>query len=367
VRAGGKTWHSTRPNVYCPLCLRQSFEKGPFCPHDGKRLVASRDHGLLETKAPELMGTLVGERYRIRGYVNSGATARVYLAEDVSSRETVVVKLFAPPAARAEEVRAQFADEAKMVMSIDHPNVVKVQGAGELADGKPYLVLEALRGETLGEYLRREGPMAVERALLLMRHAASGLAAAHRAGVVHRDIKPDNLFLLGPLGDPYGLKVIDFGMAKAASGGTDAKGLVLGTVQYMAPEQIVSDPVDARTDIYGLGVVMFRTFTGHLPYETDLHTDLLAHQLFSPIPPPSWLHETIDPRIEAVIITAMRKHPENRYASMVALLADIDTLLGIRAGELERRTMTRVPDVYDAATPMGLEATELLRTKFRAG
>ena len=158
-----------------------------------------------------------------------------------------------------------------------------------------------------------------------MRHAAAGLLAAHRAGIVHRDVKPDNLFLLGPLGEPYALKVIDFGMAQSASGSTQSKGLLLGTVQYMAPEQIVADPVDARTDVYGLGVVMFRMFTGHLPYETDFHTDVLAHQLFSPTPPPSWLSDTIDPRIETVIVTAMRKHPENRYDFMQGLLARTST------------------------------------------
>jgi eukaryotic-like serine/threonine-protein kinase len=360
------SWQSTRA-VYCPLCLRPSLEKGTFCPVDGERLVAPRARGALATQETELMGLVVGERYRIRGYVNSGATARVYLAEDLRSHEPVVVKLFAPPAARAEEIRSRFAGEAQMAMSLSHPNVVKFLDAGELPDGRPYLVLEALHGETLGDFLRRQGPMPVDTALRLVRHAAAGLAAAHRAGIVHRDVKPDNLFLLGPLGEPYGLKVIDFGMAKSASGSTQTKGLLLGTVQYMAPEQIVADEVDARTDVYGLGVVMFRMFTGHLPYETELHTDLLAHQLFSPIPPPSWLSDTIDPRIEAVIVTAMRKHPANRYESMERLLEDIDRLLRVRTGEPTPRSMTRIPDVYEAVSVLAREASELLETKFRAG
>jgi serine/threonine protein kinase len=347
--------------------LRPSLEKGNFCPVDGERLLPPRARGSLAAQETELMGLVVGDRYKIRGYVSSGATARVYLADDVISHEPVVVKLFEPPPARAEEIRSRFAGEAQMAMSIDHPNVVKVLGAGELADGRPYLVLEPLHGETLGDFMRRQGAMPVDTALRLVRHAAAGLRAAHHAGIVHRDVKPDNLFLLGPLGEPYGLKVIDFGMAETASGSRQTKGLLLGTVQYMAPEQIVADPVDARTDVYGLGVVMFRMFTGHLPYETDLHTDVLAHQLFSPTPPPSWLSDTIDPRIEAVIVTAMRKHPENRYDSMQGLLEDIDRLLRVRSGEPLHRPMARIPDVYEAVSAQARQASEMLEAKFRAG
>ena len=179
------------------------------------------------------------------------------------------------------------------------------------------------------DYLKREHAMPTDVALAMIRHAAHGLIAAHRAGIVHRDVKPGNLFLIGPIGNPYGLKLIDFGMAKGeASRRISAHDLVLGTIEYMAPEQIVSDPTDVRTDVYGLGVVMFRVFTGHLPFDVDTDIEMLAHQMFSPAPPASWLHEQIDPRIELVILRAMRKKPENRYPTMDALVADIDRILG---------------------------------------
>ena len=200
-------------------------------------------------------------------------------------------------------------------------------------NGRPYLVTEALRGESLHDYLKREHAMPTDVALAMIRHAARGLIAAHLGGIIHRDVKPGNLFLLGPLGNPYGLKLIDFGLAKgAASRRISAHDLVLGTMEYMAPELIVSDPTDARTDVYGLGVVMFRVLTGDLPFDAETDFEMLAHQMFSPAPPASWLNEQIDPRIELVMMRAMRKRPENRYPDHGGALRGYRSYLGTLAG-----------------------------------
>src|SRR5690606_17193414 len=135
---------------------------------------------------------------------------------------------------------------------------------------------EALRGETLGDYLKREEAMPVDLAVFLIREAALALASVHTAGVVHRDIKPDNLFLVGEIGRPQSLKVLDFGMARLSDEIYDENSTsILGTVQYMAPEQILVEPVDARTDGYALGVVLFRMLTGHLPFDAQSKNDLL--------------------------------------------------------------------------------------------
>jgi serine/threonine-protein kinase len=223
--------------------------------------------------------------------------------------------------------------------------------------------MEALVGESLGDLLRRQQAVPPDLTLILARQAVAGLAAAHRAGVVHRDVKPDNLFLLGPQGDPLGLKVIDFGMARNVDGaGSGATLTAEGTLQYMPPEQILGDPVDARTDVYALGVVLFRMLTGHLPFDTEPGVDLLAHQLFSPAPPPSWIVETLDPRLERVVLRAMRKHPDNRYPSMQALLADLDGIVGLRSGPSDRPAAPAadVPDVYHPVNARGREFAELL-------
>jgi serine/threonine-protein kinase len=247
-------------------------------------------------------------------------------------------------------------------MHIDHPNVVKIRSVGE-ADGRPFIAMEALRGEPLGDYLRREGAMAIDLALPLFRAAMQGLAAAHAEGVIHRDVKPDNLFLLGDPGTPEALKVIDFGMAKTRDDNDPQHGLVMGTVEYMSPEQVLTDPVDARTDIYSLGVVMFRALTGHLPFDVDLGVDLVAHQIFSPAPPISWLAEMVDPRLESLILTAMRKHPDNRYQSMDALLSDLDRILGRTSGEPEGAPLRKVPDAYQPRTSTAREAATAISAR----
>jgi serine/threonine-protein kinase len=352
--------------MLCPRCQRTVDDAWAHCPYDGEilRREASISTGSLRRNTTKMAGAIVGDRFQIKGFVNKGATARVYLAEDVHSHEPVIVKLYAPDDVRADDSRARFKREAELLMTLSHPNIIKVLAFGEMNE-RPYLVTEPLRGESLHDYLKREHAMPTEVALAMIRHAAHGLIGAHRAGIIHRDVKPGNLFLVGPTGNPYGLKVIDFGMAKGeASRRISAHDLVLGTIEYMAPEQIVSDPTDARTDIYGLGVVMFRVFTGHLPFDVDTDIEMLAHQMFSPAPPASWLHEQIDPRIELVILRAMRKRPENRYQTMDALVADIDRILGFSGNHDIDLTARPLDDVYEPRTEAGRNAARTLRQRF---
>jgi serine/threonine-protein kinase len=308
---------------------------------------------------------VLADRYKVHGYLTRGATARVYLAEDLVESIPVAIKMLAPESIKSHELAERMLHEAEALRGIDHPNVVRVLDTGETLGGVPYLVLEALPGETLGDYLRRQGTPPFEVSLDLVRQAAQGLCAAHRAGIVHRDVKPDNFVLLGPTGEPYGLKLIDFGMAKLdGTGGTSSTHTILGTVEYMAPEQILAEPVDARTDVYAMGVVMFRLVTGHLPFDTSLPADLLRHQLFSSLPPPSWLDEQLDPRIEHMIFAATRKHPDNRYPSMQALLDDLDALIGVSTGEVQGRAPQVTPDIYNPSTVRGSEALKILAEKF---
>jgi serine/threonine-protein kinase len=201
----------------------------------------------------------------------------------------------------------------------------------------------------LGAYLRREEMMPIETALALLGRIASALVAAHEAGVVHRDLKPDNIFLIGA--PPTDVKLLDFGLAKVGHHSLVSRsGVAVGTMAYMAPEQVLAEPVDGRTDVYGLGVVLFRTLTGHLPFEGSEEIDVLAHQLLSPAPPPSWLREALTPEVDAVIGAALRKHPANRYASMAAMLADLERLAGLRGGDVEIPRIAREPDRYDPTT-----------------
>lgn len=313
-------------------------------------------------------GAILAGRYQVRGFLERGAHARVYLAEDLSTQQPVALKILAPETALSPEFRIRLLREAQAMKAISHPNVASVIEVGETEEGIPFMAMEALLGESLGEYVRREPTIPLDTALILLRQAAAGLAAAHRAGIVHRDVKPDNFLLLGPRGEPFGLKVIDFGLAKLwdvneANGSQD----VLGTAEYMSPEQILVEHVDARSDIYSLGVVMFRVFSGHLPFESVGQADLLRHQLFSAVPPTSWLHDGLDPRIDRVVQTATRKHRDNRYRTMEELIYDLEVLLGIGAPELAPRPPLVMPngnDEYVPSTETGQKAASLLAKKF---
>lgn len=306
-------------------------------------------------------------RYRIVGLLGSGSTADVYLAEDETRREPVVVKWLTLGAARDMQVRRRFVLGARGAMAVPHPAIARVFTIEEAGPEPPYLVMEALLGEPLSDFLDVSGALPHALALSLARQVAGGLAAAHAAGIVHRDLKPGNLFLVRSGGPVPAVKLIDFGFAKDTrdpDAGPSSTNLVLGTAQYMAPEQVLADPVDARTDVYGFGVVLFRLLTGHLPFDVDAGIDLFSHQIFSPTPPPSWLVDELDPRFEQVVLRCMRKHPENRYPTMQAVLDDLERIA--TGALLSDLPLKRDPDVYKPRNVSGREAAEVLAERFGA-
>jgi eukaryotic-like serine/threonine-protein kinase len=311
------------------------------------------------------VGEFLGNRYRIEGLLGSGGTANVYLAVDTRVGQSVVVKQLNREGANNEGIRARFLAEAEALHDVEHPRIMRVLDFAAPADGLPYIVTEALVGETLTSLLRRRPLLPMPIALMIARQTAQGLTAAHRKGIIHRDIKPDNLFLIGPRGAPFGLKIIDFGMARLARA-NDTSGVhtVLGTIEYMAPEQVMADPVDGRTDIYGFGIVLFRLFTGRLPFHAAEGIDLLCHQLFSPVPPASWFDSAIDPHMDAIITRATRKHPDNRYPNMRAMTIDLDVIFGLCRGDPTDTSLAVEPDVYAAQNDKGREVAELLAARF---
>jgi serine/threonine-protein kinase len=237
-----------------------------------------------------------------------------------------------------------------------------VLDAGHRKDGSPFLVIELLVGESLGERLRRERTLTEPVALSVIRQVASALAAVHAAGIIHRDVKPDNVFLLDSPGGEPRVKVMDFGMAKLREGPVTQVGLTLGTLPYMAPEQALADPLDGRTDIYALGVMMFRMLTGKLPFDSPSDPLLVAQHLYVAPRAPRSLRPDLDPRLEAVILTALRKVPGNRYSSMDEVLEDVERLSGMRAGDLVFAPLLIEPDVYAPQNPMSKTTARYLRT-----
>ncbi|WP_437655087.1 serine/threonine-protein kinase [Sorangium sp. So ce1182] len=355
--------------MLCPRCHRRYADDHRFCPHDGEKLVKSLDIRRLRSQPTEHVGTVVAGRYRVRGLIGSGAMAQVFLAEDTQSGAPVALKLLEPRFRRVPKVKARFLLEAKAAATVVHPNLVEVLDIG-LHEESPYLVMEYLAGESLSSMLLRDKRLSPEAGVPILLQAAAGLGAAHRAGIVHRDIKPANVFLVGERGDAWAAKIVDFGFAKLYehSGLTQA-GVTVGTLEYMAPEQTISDPPDARTDIYGFGMLMYRMFAGRLPFSVARSSGasvspameeamVLANQLMTPAPPPGLGAGPVWRALEAVIMKCLRKRPENRYPSMEALSDDLGRLG--RPGALAADAPIASPDVYAAKTPYGEHAARFL-------
>jgi serine/threonine-protein kinase len=343
--------------------LRGFHRAHRFCPFDRSPLSEQPVAELVAGKPSSRQSGVYGERYAVRGFVGRGAMTSVLLGEDVFSHLPVAIKVLDERHAQDTAIRKRFAQESAAMGRVQHPNVVQALAWGEGADGLPYLVLEHLEGESFADLLQRSplppGPIA----MLVLRQIASALGAAHRAGVVHRDIKPANILLLGEPGAPRSAKLLDFGLAKVLEGSAvTIAGTAIGTFEYMAPEQVVSEPVDARTDIYGLGVVAYRALTGRLPF-ADEGVMLLARQLISPPPRPSELRPGIDERAERVLLAATRKDPAHRYPSMDDFLEDIERIGGLREGPLVADRLPRGRDAYRPGPGYARSAARYLHGK----
>jgi serine/threonine protein kinase len=342
----------------CPRCHRSLPDDYRLCPYDATPL------GEQETSAttPSQPNALFGGRYEILRMLGEGGTARVYKALDPRTGKHVAIKVIEGP--RNQTWAARLLREVELLRSIRHPNVVEVTDGGQRENGSPYLVMEYLEGETLGQLLRRSPSLPVEATLAVISDVAAGLAATHVRGVIHRDVKPDNLFLVEDHGDVQRAKVFDFGFARLqGGGGLTAKGFILGTPEYMAPEQAVNDPTGQRTDVYGLGVVMYRMLTGVLPFGGE-PAALLAKHLYVPPRPPRELRPEIPKDVEAVVLNALRKIPRNRYPSMQDFMEDLERLRGKRDGSLTANTtLFEGADVYEPHTAFSHAIAEKLAKK----
>jgi eukaryotic-like serine/threonine-protein kinase len=331
-------------------------------------LVTSDDTADFELESTPLINTLIDQRYRVLGVLGHGATSEVYLCSDEDTNTKVVLKRMLCEHESAERFRVAFCHEAQALMRIDHPGVLRMLDAVVTENGPAYLVTEALRGEPLADLLARQPLLPTDLVLIIARQLASALVAVHQKGVVHRDVKPDNLFLVGPKGNPFGVKLIDFGMAKLPDGPPDPPtNMVVGTAEYMAPEQVMADEVDGRTDIYSFGILLFRLCTGHLPFEQGSGMDLFSHQVFSSIPPASWLNEELDPRMASLIRRATHKHPDNRYRSISMVLAELDGMVGMHPHSTPPPPPLRIsPDIYVPNNDNGKQFASLLGARYRS-
>jgi serine/threonine-protein kinase len=264
--------------------------------------------------------SVVGERYRVEARIGSGGMAEVYRGFDPVLNRTVAIKVLLPQFARDAGFVARFRREAQAAARLNHPNIVGVFDTGSDGDTQ-YIVMEFVEGRTLHDFLRSGKQMGVMQAVELTEKLTDAVSAAHAQGVIHRDIKPANVMVTRD----GAVKVMDFGIARIETAETAPQtSAVLGTAAYLSPEQAQGMPVDARTDIYSLGTVLYELLCGRPPFTGDSPVAIAYKQVNETPEPPSALNADVSPHLDAVVMKALSKNPANRYQTAQALRDDLE-------------------------------------------
>lgn len=282
-----------------------------------------------EEPSDAMIGHALAGRYRIIEKIGEGGMGRVYKAEHLRMKRITAIKILSTDLAHNPEFVARFQREAQMASNISHPNAVSIYDFGEADNGIVYLAMEFLDGESLSQLMKRGGPMPLDRVVRIARQAAEALEAGHKLGIVHRDFKPDNLLICRGADGADVVKVVDFGVAKQTQAGADSntltqQGMVLGTPQYMSPEQLLGEPLDARSDLYSLGVVVYQMLVRAMPFEGGTPQNQMMRRLVEDPKPLRLLNPNLSPQIEAVVMRTLARNVNDRYATTVQFVTDLE-------------------------------------------
>lgn len=297
----------------CPTCGTEYPANERFCPRDGTAL---RSQG----SGNDLVGSIIAERYHVLKKLGEGGMGQVYLAEHVKMGRKSAVKVMNPGMVHDADAISRFNREASNASRINHPHVAGIYDFGETADGLIYLAMEFVEGEALTDIVKSQGALPAMRAARITKQAADGLQAAHDLGIVHRDLKPDNIMIGKNRDGSDCVKVVDFGIAKAA--GSEAQnvtrtGMVVGTPEYMSPEQLSGDRLDGRSDVYSLALVAFNMLTGKLPFPSETVQESMIMRLTTRPQSLSQMNGTIQwpASVEQVMEKALERDAKLRYQS----------------------------------------------------
>jgi serine/threonine-protein kinase len=278
-------------------------------------------------------GRVLGNRYEIRDCIGSGGMGAIYAARRIHIGDTVAVKVLRPEVVQDTQSRERFQREARAAAKLHHPNAVVVHDFGQDADGTTYIVMELLEGRSLREVLNDERTIDPKRAVSIAKQACAAIEAAHRLGIIHRDIKPDNIILLDSHDGVPHVKILDFGIAKLLdrtndTGGIDPTltqvGTVIGTPNYMSPEQCQGEPLDARSDVYSLGIVLYEMLTGVQPFTAKNSTGIVIKHVTEKPRPLVAVNPFISEAVERVVLKALEKKPEARQQSALDLAREFE-------------------------------------------
>jgi eukaryotic-like serine/threonine-protein kinase len=336
----------------CPKCHRAFPDDAEFCPRDGAALASSTD----VTTAEPMPG--LARRYRITRPLGSGGMGTVFLAEQLAvGNRPVALKLLQRNLLDDPEFLNRFQVEASSTGRVRHPNVVTIYESGQDDDGTPYIAMEYLEGETLRQAMQVRGKLSPAEAAEILQQAGRGLNAAHKLGIIHRDLKPDNIFLARDDEGKLLVKVVDFGIAKLREISTHTvTGAFLGTPAYMSFEQAAgmrSDELDARSDVYSLGIVVYEMLTGRVPFESDTTLGFVRKHLTEP--PPHF--QTVNPdlsalvQIESVVMKALEKDRDQRYGSVLDFVREF--MQAAKPSAVAASSSQATPPIHRARAPEG--------------
>jgi eukaryotic-like serine/threonine-protein kinase len=325
----------------CPVCSREYSDETRFCQDDGTTLRAA-------TPAASLVGQVIADRYHVIKKLGEGGMGQVYLAEHVKMGRRSAIKVMSPAMIHDPDAIARFNREASNASRITHPNVCAVYDFGETPDGLIYLAMEFVEGVPLTDLIEQEGALPLARATAIFKQTADALQAAHDLGIVHRDLKPDNIMVARGRDGSDLVKVVDFGIAKAVGGDETGQkvtktGLVVGTPEFMSPEQLSGDKVDGRSDLYALALVYFRMLTGQLPFQADSVQETMIKRLTDD---PETLAAarpdlTFPDGLQAVLDTALARTPATRYQTVAKFAEDVLGVAQLRKGTRGMTPATR--------------------------
>ncbi|WP_434045294.1 MULTISPECIES: protein kinase domain-containing protein [Sorangium] len=359
----------------CPACHQPNIDGARFCATCGALLPVA------PVEADPLIGTIVGGRFRIVGVLGEGGMGRVYNGEQPmgTSVRKVAVKTLLSQHAKDPQVVARFMRECGTVSELEHPNTIKVYDFGQTNTGELYIAMELLNGQSLEEALERGGALSPERVDRIIAQVCGSLHEAHEKGIVHRDLKPANIFLTRRAGEEDYVKVLDFGIAKRDDRSAKAEqkltqqGMVLGTPPYMSPEQFTGTELDARSDIYSLGVLTYEMLTGRLPFDADTPWAWATqHMTAQPFPFEAVpMGAAAPPKMKAAVMRALSKKREDRQQSARDFYEELTIGAGPRLSVLGAAPRTQVgieaPTSGTALMPSRSGQTQIGEPLFVAG